>query len=67
MEAARLQKREGESDAKAFARLFENDLTIRKAHAITKATGAYERAQVNVAPSVTETGRTGVESDSEEA
>jgi hypothetical protein len=67
MEAARLQKKENESDAQAFARLFENDLTIRKAHAICKSIGAFEMGQVNVAPSVTETGRTDVESDAKEA
>jgi hypothetical protein len=67
MEAARLQKKENESDAQAFARLFENDLTIRKAHAICKSTGAFEMGHVNVAPGVVETGRTDVDSDAKEA
>ena len=36
LEAAKLQKRDGESDAQAFGRLFESNAELRKAYAICR-------------------------------
>jgi hypothetical protein len=63
MEAAKLQKKQGESDAQAFSRLFEQDLTIRKAHAITKSFPNVMRTT----PLSVETSSTEVVDDSYEA
>lgn len=61
MAEARTTKRDNESDAQAFARLFA-DADIQKAYAIVgKARSVYDT--VNVKPIVTGGGRTDVESD----